>query len=85
VRASNGASGIDKTTLGQIEREYGALRLVDELAAELREGRYRPMPTRGVLIPRPGVKDEYRPLAISAVRDRKALGPTVRHHHLACS
>jgi RNA-directed DNA polymerase len=68
-------------SLDQIEREYGALRLV----AELREGRYRPMPTRGVLIPGPGVKDEYRPLAISAVRDRKALGPTVRHHHLACS
>ena len=70
VRANNGAPGIDKTTLDQIEHEYGALRLVDELAAELREGRYRPLPARGVLIPKPGVKDEYRPLAISAVRDR---------------
>ena len=38
VRANNGAPGIDKTTLDQIEHEYGALRLVDELAAELREG-----------------------------------------------
>jgi group II intron reverse transcriptase/maturase len=70
VRANNGAPGIDKTTLDQIEHEYGALRLVDELAAELREGRYRPLPARGVLIPKPGLKDEYRPLAISAVRDR---------------
>ena len=70
VRANNGAPGIDKATLGQIEREYGALRLVDELAAELREGRYRPLPARGVMIPRPGRPDEYRPLAISAVRDR---------------
>ena len=70
VRANNGAPGIDKTTLAQIEHEYGALRLVDELAAELREGRYRPLPARGVLIPKPGLKDEYRPLAISAVRDR---------------
>ena len=70
VRANNGAPGIDKTTLDQIEHEYGALRLVEELAAELREGRYRPLPARGVLIPKPGLKDEYRPLAISAVRDR---------------
>jgi retron-type reverse transcriptase len=28
------------------------------------------LPARGVLIPKPGLKDEYRPLAISAVRDR---------------
>jgi RNA-directed DNA polymerase len=70
VRANNGAPGIDKTTLDQIEGEYGALRLAGELAAELREGRYRPLPARGVLIPKPGLKDEYRPLAISAVRDR---------------
>ena len=55
VRANNGAPGIDKTTLDQIEHEYGALRLVDELAAELREGRYRPLPARGVLIPKPGL------------------------------
>jgi group II intron reverse transcriptase/maturase len=70
VRADNGAPGIDKVTLDWIEHEYGAFRLVDELAAGLREGRYRPLPARGVLIPKPGLKDEYRPLAISAVRDR---------------
>ncbi|PRX61449.1 RNA-directed DNA polymerase [Nonomuraea fuscirosea] len=69
VRANNGAPGIDKTTLGQVE-EYGVARLLDELAAELREGRYRPLPARRVLIPKPGVRDEYRPLSIPAVRDR---------------
>jgi RNA-directed DNA polymerase len=69
VRANNGAPGIGKTTLGQVE-EYGVLRLLGELAAELAEGRYRPMPARGVMIPKPGRPDEYRPLAISAVRDR---------------
>jgi group II intron reverse transcriptase/maturase len=69
VRANNGAPGIDKATLDQIE-EYGVQRLLDELATELREQRYRPSPARGVLIPKPGVKDEYRPLAISTVRDR---------------
>ncbi|TYB71272.1 group II intron reverse transcriptase/maturase [Nonomuraea sp. PA05] len=69
VRANNGAPGIDKTTLSQVE-EYGVARLLDELAAELREGRYRPLPARRVLIPKPGVRDEYRPLSIPAVRDR---------------
>ena len=69
VRANNGAPGIDRTTLGQVE-EYGVLRLLGELAAELAEGRYRPLPARGVMIPKPGRPDEYRPLAISAVRDR---------------
>jgi RNA-directed DNA polymerase len=69
VRANNGAPGIDKTTLAQVE-EYGIVRLLDELAAELREGRYRPLPARGVLIPKPGLEGEYRPLSIPSVRDR---------------
>jgi group II intron reverse transcriptase/maturase len=70
VRANNGAPGIDRTTLDQIENEYGAPRLVDEPAAELRQGRYRPLPARGVMIPKPGQLGEFRPLAIAAVRDR---------------
>jgi retron-type reverse transcriptase len=62
VRANNGAPGIDKTTLAQIE-EYGVARLLDEVAGELREGRYRPLPARRVLIPKPGTA-EQRPLSI---------------------
>ncbi len=92
VRANNGAPGIDKTTLDQVEHEYGALRLVDDLASELREGRYRPLPARGVLIPKPGLKDEYRPLAISAVRDwivqaalKVVLEPVFEADFLPCS
>ncbi len=69
VRRNNGAPGIDKTTLAQVE-EYGVARLLDELAAELREGRYRPLPARRVFIPKPGVMGERRPLSIPAVRDR---------------
>lgn len=68
VRANNGAPGIDKTTLAEVE-EYGVARLLDELADELREGRYRPLPARRVLIPKPGTA-EQRPLSIPAVRDR---------------
>lgn len=40
------------------------VRLLDELADELREGRYRPLPARRVFIPKPGVADERRPLSI---------------------
>jgi len=69
VRTNNGAPGIDKTTLDQIEQEYGIDRLLDELAAELREGTYRPLPMRRVWIDKPGTS-EQRPLSIPAVRDR---------------
>ncbi|SDI44604.1 RNA-directed DNA polymerase [Sinosporangium album] len=69
VRANNGAPGIDRTTLAEIE-EYGILRLLDELAVELRDGRYRPLPARRVLIPKPGLRGDWRPLSIPSVRDR---------------
>jgi retron-type reverse transcriptase len=68
VRANDGAPGVDKITLEAVE-EYGIDRLLGELASELRERRYRPLPARRVLIPKPGT-DEKRPLSIPAVRDR---------------
>lgn len=68
VRINDGASGIDGTTLVEVE-EYGVTRLLDELADELGQGRYRPLPARRVFIPKPGT-NEQRPLSIPAVRDR---------------
>jgi RNA-directed DNA polymerase len=68
VRANRGAAGIDKQTIADVE-EYGVDRLLDELAADLREGRWRPLPARRVFIPKPG-REELRPLSIPAVRDR---------------
>src|SRR5437660_1623158 len=68
VRRNNGAPGIDKITLAQVG-EYGIDRLLGELACELREGRYRPLPARRVFIPKPGTT-EQRPLSIPPVRDR---------------
>jgi group II intron reverse transcriptase/maturase len=68
VRANRGAAGIDRQTIADVE-EYGVARLLDELAADLREGRWRPLPARRVFIPKPG-RDELRPLSIPAVRDR---------------
>src|SRR5919198_3101048 len=68
VRANRGAAGIDRQTIADVER-YGVGRLLDELAADLKEGRWRPLPARRVFIPKPG-RDELRPLSIPAVRDR---------------
>ena len=63
VRTNNGAPGIDRTTLDWIEQQYGIDRLLAELALELREGSYRPLPARRVYIPKPGTT-EQRPLSI---------------------
>ena len=68
VRSNNGAPGIDKIALAAVE-EYGVSRLLGELASELTEGRYRPLPARRVYIPRPG-STEQRPLSIPPVRER---------------
>src|SRR6516164_6641987 len=68
VRANRGAAGIDRQTIADVER-YGVGRLLDELAADLQEGRWRPLPARRVFIPKPG-REELRPLSIPAVRDR---------------
>src|SRR6266498_5937524 len=69
VRANKGAAGIDRQTIADVE-QYGVSRLLDELAADLKDGSYRALPTRRVFIPKPGRPDEQRPLSIPAVRDR---------------
>ena len=68
VRANNGAPGIDRITLADVEG-YGVTRLFGELEAELKVGAYRPLPGRRVFIPKPG-SDGRRPLSIPSVRDR---------------
>jgi RNA-directed DNA polymerase len=68
VRANRGAAGIDQITIADVE-QYGVDRLLDELAAELRDGQWRPLPARRVFIPKLG-RSERRPLSIPAVRDR---------------
>jgi RNA-directed DNA polymerase len=74
VRANHGAAGIDQTTIADVE-QYGVSRLLDELAADLRDGRWRPLPARRVFIPKPG-REELRPLSIPAVRDRVVQAAT---------
>jgi len=74
VRANRGAAGIDQTTIADVER-YGVTRLLDELAADLKDGRWRPLPARRVFIPKPG-REELRPLSIPTVRDRVVQAAT---------
>jgi RNA-directed DNA polymerase len=74
VRANHGAAGIDQTTIADVE-QYGVSRLLDELAADLKDESWRPLAARRVFIPKPG-KQELRPLSIPAVRDRVVQAAT---------
>ena len=90
VRANKGAAGIDRQTIADVER-YGVAKLLDELAADLRDGRWRPLPARRVFIAKPG-REELRALSIPAVRDRivqsavkLVIEPVFEADFLACS
>jgi len=90
VRRNRGAAGIDRATIAQVE-QHGVDRLLDELAADLKDGSYRPLPARRVFIPKPGSL-ERRPLSIPAVSDRVvqaalklAIAPVFEADFLPCS
>jgi RNA-directed DNA polymerase len=66
VAANKGAAGVDGQSIERFAAN--AEGYLDELAEDLREGRYRPEPVRRVEIPKAGGKT--RPLGIPTVKDR---------------
>jgi RNA-directed DNA polymerase len=67
VARNGGAPGVDGATIEAIE-QAGVAGFLDELSAELAEGRYRPLPVRRVSIPKR--TGGLRHLGVPAVRDR---------------
>jgi group II intron reverse transcriptase/maturase len=94
VATNQGAPGVDGVSIASIEDgDVGAIRaFLDGLAAEVEAGTYRPLPLRGVNIPKPGQPGKFRPLSIPAVRDqvimaaaKSILEPIFEADFLPCS
>jgi RNA-directed DNA polymerase len=87
VRANKGAAGIDQQTIADVER-YGVSRLLDELAADLKDGSYRSLAARRVYIRRSGRLVGEDPAAGRAIWRpalRSSLRSALRKLRSSCS
>ncbi len=71
VRRNQGSAGVDHVTVAQFSAHLG--KNLENLAASLKDGSYRPQAIRRVWIPKPGSSEE-RPLGIPTVQDRVVQG-----------
>ena len=94
VATNHGAPGVDGVTIASVkEGGVEAIRaFLDDLAAEVQAGTYRPRPLRRVDIPKPGQPGKTRPLSIPCLRDRvlmaaakSILEPIFEADFLPCS
>ena len=68
VRSNKGSAGVDHQTVEMFaERRGENLRRIHE---QFKEGRYQPQKIKRKMIPKPGKRNEMRPLGIPTVRDR---------------
>jgi RNA-directed DNA polymerase len=68
-KANRGEPGVDGQRFADIEL-YGLERWLGELALELNNRTYQPLPVRRVYIPKPDNPGQQRPLGIPTIRDR---------------
>jgi group II intron reverse transcriptase/maturase len=68
VRANQGASGIDRVTIGEFEAKLDEN--LNRLHRELQEQTYQPQSVRRIEIPKRGAPGKTRPLGIPTVYDR---------------
>jgi group II intron reverse transcriptase/maturase len=75
VATNQGAPGVDGVSIASIQAGgvESVRTFLDELAAQLKAGRYRPRPLRRVHIPKPGKAGQTRPLGIPTVGDRVVM------------
>lgn len=74
VKENAGACGIDMESVQYFE-SVGAAYRIHKLSQALRDGTYKSMPLRVVMIPKPG--GGYRELHIPAIEDRKVMAAMV--------
>ena len=81
IASNKGArtAGVDGKTVASICKAMGREAFLQGLRDDLRAGRYRPLPCRRKLIPKPGKPGQFRPLGIPTVADRlvQVLRPAI--------